>query len=172
MIPSLGTSTCHRCSHKKRKRERESFYSTQDFWKAADSAMSVYLPFGDRVTLCLCSGHDGVFSLTMGWCVIDHDRFNMDGFIMASNNICFMCWLLIYFSHFKGSFITMSIAFVCPPADPPQSFSNIGVLRRCVPKHISPLLCLMFMAPGTLLSSQWLSKWQWSYIVPLKGGAP
>lgn len=126
---------------------------------------------GAEVLVWPCSVQDGVYWLTMGWLVIDHDGFNMDGFIMDCNNFCFMCWLLIHFSHFKGSFITISIAFVYPPAPLPHSSSSTGVLRRCVCKHISPFIGLVFIAPSTLLSSQWVLKCQWPYTVLFMGDA-
>ena len=90
---------------------------------------------GSRITLCrhpwgVLWGRESamvVFSARRGvlincrWFVIDCDGFIMDGFVVDSDNICFMCWLFTSFFHFRGSFITISIAFVCPPAPFPTS---------------------------------------------------
>ena len=132
---------------------------------------------GSRITLCrhpwgalwgrvsamvVFSARWGVL-INCRWFVIDCGGFSMDGFVMDSDNICFMCWLFTYFFHLRGLFITISVAFVCPSAPFPHSFSNIAVLRRCICKYISPSMCLMFIAPSTLLSSQWMLTCQWTY---------
>ena len=89
-----------------RKAPQKGFCPAQGFWKAADSAMNVCFAVGEQnhtlqaplestlgqrvFGMVVFSARWGVL-INCRWFVIDCDGFNMDGFVMDSDNICFMC---------------------------------------------------------------------------------